>query len=399
MIAVATLSSINLGSSVYAETANDWYIAPTISHINTDKSRVNSDDDGIAAGIAFGKEINENWNLELDFVSANIDAFNGSNIGQKGVDLDALFFLNKENTYAPYLTAGIGMVSTQRSGSSGDDSNPTVAAGIGLLTDFGIFKRAKFRSEIRFEQEIDTGEFAHDDVQYTLGFNFPMGDATPKPMVVNTKDTDGDGVNDKNDKCPATPAGTAVNSFGCKIDGDSDNDGVKDSKDQCPNTPTGVAVDSTGCKVVAPVVNNDTDNDGVPNSEDQCPNSAAGVRVDFKGCEIKDVISLPGINFETNSSTLTSSSAATLDGAAATLNKFTDITAVVAGHTDSTGAASYNLSLSDKRANAVREYLVAKGVATSRLTSKGYGEVQPIADNASKEGRAINRRVDLNVVK
>ena len=185
-----------------------------------------------------------------------------------------------------------------------------------------------------------------------------------------------------------------VDSNGCKIDGDSDKDGVKDSMDQCPNTAASTAVDSRGCPV-----DPDSDNDGVPNSQDQCPNSAPGVRIDFKGCEIRDVISLPGINFEINSSQLTASSATTLDGAASTLNKYSDISAEVAGHTDSTGADSYNMNLSDKRAKAVKDYLISKGVSTSRLSSKGYGETQAIADNLTKSGRAMNRRVNLNIVK
>ena len=398
VIITALFLSFGLTNTAFAGQDEGWYITPSTSYIDTDNSRFNEDDQGLAASIAFGKEISKNLNLELDFSSAHLDTYNAGHIGQKGVDLDALFFLNKANSYAPYLTAGIGMVSTERSGQLGSDTNPTVAAGIGLLTDFGIFERAKFRTEVRFEQEIDTGDYAHDDLQYTLGFNLPIGDSTPKPIVVMTKDTDGDGVNDADDKCPATPAGTVVNSYGCKIDGDSDNDGVKDSMDQCPNTPRGVAVDKNGCKVVVKV-DNDLDKDGVPNSQDQCPATPAGARVDFKGCEIKQVISLPNVNFELNSAKLTASSVATLDGAAATLNKFTDINAEVAGHTDATGSDSYNMSLSDKRAKSVKDYLISKGVSAARLSSKGYGETQPIADNSNKQGRAMNRRVVLNVIK
>ena len=397
----AVTLSLAFSNAVSAEFDKDWYIAPTISYIDTDTSRTDEDDDGHRTSFALGKEINENINLELDLGHSRINKLDKSHYAQTGLDLDALYFLNKDAKFAPYVTAGLGIIFTEQDGN--DDTNPTWGGGFGALTKLststGLLENVSLRTEVRFQQEVDGGEWAHDDLLYTVGLSFPLGKkAMPAPAKPMVKDTDGDGVNDADDKCPATPAGSAVNSYGCELD--ADRDGVVDSKDQCPNTPRGVEVDSNGCKIVAEVVTDpDSDNDGVPDSKDQCPNSAPGVRIDFKGCEIKDVISLPGINFETNSSQLTSSSAATLDGAAATLNKYTDITAELAGHTDSTGAASYNLSLSDKRANAVREYLVAKGVATSRLTSKGYGEVQPIADNASKEGRAMNRRVDLNVVK
>ena len=117
----------------------------------------------------------------------------------------------------------------------------------------------------------------------------------------------------------------------------------------------------------------------------------------IKGCEIKEVISLPGINFETNSAQLTASSSVTLDAVTQTLNNYPEIYAEVAGHTDSTGSDSYNTKLSEQRAAAVRTYLTSRGVSSSRLTSKGYGENNPIADNSTKEGRAANRRVELKV--
>jgi len=408
-----------------AETSNDasdWYVSPLASYIKSDQSRSNSDDSGNNLKVGLGKEVSDNFNLEFGLGLNRIDSLgNASDLKQLGFELDALYFFNRESAFSPYLATGIGIVNT----SDTDDTNPNWSAGVGLLTDVGFLKDAKFRTEVRFQQEYDSSDFAHDDVLLRAGVQIPLGGGeTPIPAKPVLKDTDGDGVYDSDDKCPATPAGTAVNSFGCELD--SDRDGVVNSKDQCPNTAPGVAVDSTGCKIdgdsdndgvkdsldqcpnTAPgtsvdtrgcPVDPDSDNDGVPDSKDQCPNSAAGVRIDFKGCEIRDVISLPGINFETNSSQLTSSSATTLDGAAETLNKFTDITAEVAGHTDSTGAASYNLSLSDKRAKAVRDYLISRGVDASRLSSRGYGETQPIADNSSREGRAMNRRVDLNVAK
>lgn len=402
--------------------ASDWYVSPLASYIKSDQSRLNTDDSGKNLKLGFGKEVSDSFNLELGLGLNRFDSLdNSSDLKQLGLELDALYFFNRESAFSPYIATGIGMVNT----SDTDDTNPNWSAGVGLLTDVSFLKDAKFRTEVRFQQEYDSNEYAHDDVLLRAGVQIPIGGKTnslpPKPLV---KDTDGDGVNDTDDKCPATPAGTAVNSYGCELD--SDRDGVVDSKDQCPNSPRGVAVNSNGCMIDGDsdkdgvtdsmdqcpntaagetvdargcTVDPDSDKDGVPDSKDQCPNSASGVRIDFKGCEIKDIISLSGINFELNSAQLTSTSATTLDAAAETLNKYTDITAQVAGHTDATGADSYNMKLSGKRAQAVKDYLIGRGVAASRLSSKGFGETQPIADNASKDGRAMNRRVDLNILK
>jgi len=112
-----------------------------------------------------------------------------------------------------------------------------------------------------------------------------------------------------------------------------------------------------------------------------------------------ETIALVGVNFETNSDDLTPASIAILDGAVATLTKRGDIRVEVGAHTDSRGKDAYNQQLSEKRALQVRDYLSSHGIAADRLQAKGYGEANPIADNATAEGRAKNRRVELTVVK
>ncbi len=121
-----------------------------------------------------------------------------------------------------------------------------------------------------------------------------------------------------------------------------------------------------------------------------------------KGCakpkpKAPEVITLEGVFFETNSADLTDSSTATLDNAVKTLQKRSDIKVEVAAHTDSRGSAAYNLDLSNRRAASVMGYLIAHGIETSRLSSKGYGETQPRADNGTAAGRAKNRRVELRI--
>jgi len=110
-----------------------------------------------------------------------------------------------------------------------------------------------------------------------------------------------------------------------------------------------------------------------------------------------EVISLEGVFFETNSADLTAASSERLDRAVATLQKRAGLHVQVAAYTDSRGKASYNLALSDRRAASTMNYLVEHGIAADRLTSKGYGESSPRADNATVEGRAKNRRVELHI--
>jgi outer membrane protein OmpA-like peptidoglycan-associated protein len=138
--------------------------------------------------------------------------------------------------------------------------------------------------------------------------------------------------------------------------------------------------------------------DGVLDNRDRCPNTAKGARVDVNGCEFKEEIRLPGVTFETNSARLTSQSLSVLNDAAETLKRNSDVRVEAQGHTDSQGAAAYNLSLSQRRAEAVRDYLVTRGAAAGNITAKGYGETAPIAGNDTAAGRAQNRRVTLKVL-
>ncbi len=104
-----------------------------------------------------------------------------------------------------------------------------------------------------------------------------------------------------------------------------------------------------------------------------------------------------GVNFALNSSNLTAEAKSNLDKVADVFLEFPDTELMLEGHTDSTGEASYNMSLSTKRANAVGDYLSAKGVAKSRMSVKGLGETAPRFENDSKEGQAKNRRVEIGV--
>ena len=221
--------------------------------------------------------------------------------------------------------------------------------------------------------------------------NTPSGvsvDASGCPM-----DTDGDGIPDYLDKCPDTRAGEAVGSNGCPMD--ADGDGVPDSIDKCPGTPKGVKVDEFGCPL-------DRDNDGVPDYLDKCPD-VAGIAAN-KGCpEIKAATkkifahALQGIQFESGKDVIKKSSNSILNEVVKVMNENPSYNLDINGHTDSKGAATMNLDLSQRRAEAVMNYLTKQGVEASRLKATGYGQTIPVATNSTAVGRALNRRVEFKV--
>ena len=204
-------------------------------------------------------------------------------------------------------------------------------------------------------------------------------------------DSDGDGVFDEDDRCSATPTGVRIDDTGCRVD--TDGDGVFDEDDRCSATPTGVRVDNTGCRV-------DSDGDGVYDEDDRCAATAVGTEVDSSGCPVlfepeSSVVVLEGVNFETGSATLTQGARAVLDRVAESLTGNPDVRVEVGGHTDSTGSRELNVSLSQQRAEAVAAYMALRGVASDRMVPRGYGPDQPMTDNGTASGRAMNRRVEL----
>ena len=140
----------------------------------------------------------------------------------------------------------------------------------------------------------------------------------------------------------------------------------------------------------------DLDQDGVSGADDLCPDTAAGASVDAFGCDDAARIVLRGVQFKTDSDELTAESLTILDGVSATLTGHPQIRVMIAGHTDSDADDAYNKDLSLRRAKVVVKYLIAQGVNPENLSAMGYGEEQPIADNATTEGKAQNRRVELN---
>ena len=220
---------------------------------------------------------------------------------------------------------------------------------------------------------------------------------------VSSRDTDGDGINDKNDLCEDTPVGVTVDEFGCPQDNDSD--GVPDYKDLCPGTPTGVEVDTAGCPL-------DTDMDGIADYLDKCPNTEPGTEVDSLGCkkivelklmkekrkeivddEEKFLVLSGTANFNIGESKLLPNPKAGLEKILEYMKKNPKLNWIIEGHTDNIGNEVNNFQLSLERAKSVLNYFVVNGIDEGRFDVLAAGSTKPVADNSIEFGRALNRRV------
>ncbi|MDG2455207.1 MAG: DUF6089 family protein [Bacteroidia bacterium] len=284
----------------------------------------------------------------------------------------------------------------------------------------------------------------HDIFLYhSVGLVFNFGNNGGSSYKI--KDADGDGISDDFDMCPNTPEGYDVDTAGCSLDDDgdgivneedkcpsvkgleifggcpdTDGDGIADAEDKCPNLPG--LVEFAGCP--------DSDKDGIQDSKDKCPLKAGtaagegcpdsdgdgvydhldvcpmtpGVSAN-KGCpeikeEVKEQIRLAakGILFESGKDLIKAESFANLDKLSQILQEYGKAMVRIEGHTDDNGDEAANQVLSQRRADAVKRYLASNGIAMDRMTAIGYGETKPIAANSSEKGRALNRRVNFDLI-
>ncbi len=334
------------------------------------------DSNGLAYSLGLGYNFTQALGLEAVIAGANLDEEgSGDDADFWNYRLDALYHFMPENKLVPYLAAGVGGYSLD-----GDDEFMT-NYGAGLLYFLGenVALRADVRHMIGFNESNLENNFI-----YTAGFKFQFA-GTEQPVKKAPMDTDGDGVTDDLDQCPDTPKGAPVDAKGCPLD--SDGDGVFDYLDQCPDTPKGAPVDAKGCPL-------DSDGDGVFDYLDQCPGTPKGTLVDDKGCELKLTLH---INFDFDKAVIKPEFKGELDKAAAFVRANSNVPFIVlTGHTDSKGKDAYNMKLSQRRANAVRQALITNyGLDATKLKAKGMGETQPVATNDTEEGRYQNRRVEL----
>jgi OmpA-OmpF porin, OOP family len=371
------------------------------------------------------------------------------------------YILKETAKLSPFLLAGLGgnLSITNGEGENGmmvDETaiRPNIYGGVGL--NFQIVPSLALSVQTAiinpFTDKIDgvAGDVAPNYTKMNDLFMENSVGLYITPGKAKKKDSDGDGVPDKTDKCPDTPAGVAVDANGCPLD--SDKDGVPDYLDKCPGTPLGEKVDANGCPLDSdkdgvldsmddcpdvpglPELKGcpDADGDGVPDKTDRCPNTPKGYKVDEFGCPLdadrdgipdseddcpnqpgvselkgcpftvdyilnKYDISMGPIYFDFDSFKLKSEGIKSLDKIAAALSAHPDFGVQFDGYCDFTGTEEYNLKLSEKRANSAKNYIMNKGVNDSRIRLLYYGEAKPASNNGTAAGRALNRRVEYNL--
>ncbi|NRD18716.1 OmpA family protein [Winogradskyella eckloniae] len=325
----------------------------------------------------------------------------------------------------PYVGLGGGYTWLDDSGAG--TLNGTLGFNVWLSEQVGINLQSTYKHA--FENS------TNKHFQHSVGITFKFGGT----------DTDGDGIYDKDDACPEEAGLEIFN--GCP---DSDNDGIQDSKDDCPNTAglaefngcpdsdgDGVMDKDDACPEVAglktlagcpdadgdgvadkddkcaneagPAANNgcpwpDTDGDGILDKDDKCP-SEAGTAAN-NGCpEVKPTEEVMKtlneyartILFQSGKASFQKSTDQVLQAMTAILKEYPQADFSIEGHTDSQGPKLSNQALSERRANAVRDYLISNGISAERLTSAGFGEDSPIANNKTAAGRKENRRVEVKL--
>jgi OOP family OmpA-OmpF porin len=344
------------------------------------------------------------------------------------IDLNVIYTFIPDGEVSPYLSAGFGILHWQAEFRPEDpdletERDPTFNVGGGLEVflneTIALDINGTFRYMLTDDKDMigrsyrDDGLASNDKYLIYAGVGLTWYPGKPK-------DTDGDGVPDRDDQCPDTPMGCVVDEVGCEIDSDgdgvcdgldrcpdtprgcmvdrrgcpkdSDGDGVCDGLDKCPDTPRGARVDDDGCPM-------DSDGDGVFDGIDRCPDTPKGVEVDEHGCpKMPDLGRLEGIMFRFDKATVIPDPNPTLDEVVDILREYPDVKIVIHGHTDNIGSEAYNMELGLRRAEAVKVYLVNNGIDEDRLMTKSHGEGAPIATNANKEGRAENRRIEFRVV-
>lgn len=333
-----------------------------------DKELVGSKDGDVnpLLGLRYGHRLGYHFNFFGDVVGGpyNGDAPNIDDLGIVTARGGLEWLFASGARYDWFLSGGVGAMYVYL---SEDDDFIEPMASLGLGQDWKVGANNSVRWEVRADHAFGNGDLPGNEptnYQLLLGYSWGLG----VPL-----DSDGDGVANRLDQCPNTPQGAKVDPQGCPLD--SDGDGIPDHQDKCPTVPA-------------------------PGTADGCPPPAAVRPAEPVAPRVVEpaaprTLTLEGVNFDNGSARLRPEFIAILDNAAATLKEWGEIKVEVAGHTDSAGTDKYNLGLSQRRAEAVRDYLIRQGVAADRLTAKGYGESMPVADNKTAEGRYRNRRVEL----
>jgi OmpA-OmpF porin, OOP family len=315
-----------------------WYINPFLGGISADHAR-DVKTNAFDYGVGIGRHFAEDWSLEVNANRASVhDKFDGNETTLGAVTLDLLRVWHRDSTFAPYVSVGGGWL---RASEVGFDNKDFAAGQVGVGAFIKLWENPdssqslSLRPDIKARLDHQAASGSLVDYLYTIGFTFSWGPGKAAP--------------------PPPPVAAAE-----------------------PPPPPAPA------PAPAPV--------------SKCPDTPAGVAVDQDGCPIKTDVVLEGVTFEFNSAVLTASSRPILDGVAKGLKEHHRLKVEVQGHTDAIGSAVYNMGLSQRRADAVRDYLVRQDVPAGQLSAKGYGKTEPVASNATAAGRAQNRRVVMHVL-
>lgn len=337
--------AIALATPALAEGPDDGYLdlMPYLSRVDKDR-HTERQAGGVRA--AYGWGVTGPWYsevqvfgsiLETEDVLESEDVLDQSDYYMAGIGVDTAYNFGDRQGYTPYLLAGIGAVYNDVLPDSDDDTSGFVNLAAGITTQPISRRGIRLRAEVRYFHDF----FLDDMNDWQLGFGISIPLRCPPPPTIAMAPP------------PVERGPVEVNLT------DSDGDGVLDRDDRCPETLPGAQVDSEGC-----VIANQT-------------------------------ITLVDIHFETSSANLTPAAQEALLDVARSLRNQTSSRVEIAGHTDSSGNDNFNLQLSQKRANSVRNFLIRNGVAAEQLSANGYGEQQPVASNATPSGRAENRRVEM----
>jgi OOP family OmpA-OmpF porin len=340
---VVLLGSVLIGSTAWgadtigSDTVGHWYFTPQVGATFTDGSR--HVDDGPFFGLGVGRNLSANWSAEVNVLTGKYDGRHHlPDLHITPVSFDVLRVFERGAVFSPYLSAGIGAIvdDPSRGRSQG---NFLAQAGAGALIHLAENADGSMNFSLRPELKLrwdSSGAYGRPlDEIIGVGFQFAFG----APRATETA-------------AAAPPAAAAP------------------AAPVNPSPPP-PAPASPPAPVAAPA---------------QSVLPARGA------------ITLAGVHFKNNSAQLTADSAAVLDPVAAALSAHPGVRVELQGYTDSVGSVPYNLRLSQARADAVRDYLVAHGAPAGNLTARGYGKTRPVADNGSAQGRAQNRRVVMAVL-
>lgn len=427
------VSAVGNDSPKWIQLANakeNWNILPSVSYLNVSRYV----GDGFSFGLTGSVNKIDKW-VERDFMTEYTDVVsNPGDLSYYAIDATIKYsFMEmlKSKWLDPSLNIGGGY------NFFGDASAGTVNGGLGLT--FWVTENVGLQLQSTYKHSFDDNRVADLDVpthiQHFAGLTFKFGgkdtdgdgiydkdDACPEvaglPEFKGCPDTDKDGIQDSEDACPEEVGTKELN--GCP---DNDGDGIINSEDACPDDKgtkmmkgcpdadgDGVADKDDACPTVAGPKENkgcpwpDTDGDGVADKDDKCPTVAGTVA--NNGCpEVSDE-TMKKLNayaktilFDTGKFSFQKQTFPVLEAITAILKEYPTAKFSIEGHTDNVGKADFNQKLSDGRANAVKQYLIDNGIDPFRLTSKGFGMDNPIDTNKTAKGRANNRRVEVKLVK